>query len=184
MFTEEILDGFDKFLVKKNLTFSGVVIGGGALLLLKVVSRATQDLDVLDPDINPNIKKASEDFAAEFNKNNSEKILLIDWLNNGPVSLKRELPEGWRESLDLIYRGDAIKLFTLSRDNLLKSKLFAYVDRDVDLRDLIKMSPNKDEVENSYEWVSQRDGHPGWPKHARGKFDDLILILEKERKDK
>ncbi len=180
MFTEEVLNEFDKFLVKKGLTFSGIVIGGGALLLLKVVSRATQDLDVLDPDI----KRASEDFALEFNKTSSDKVLLANWLNNGPVSLKRELPRGWRESLSPLYKGEAIKLATLSRGNLLKSKLFTYVDRDVDLRDLIKMSPTKDEIEAAYEWVSQRDGHPGWPKHARGKFDDLILILEQEKKVK
>ena len=181
--TKTILEGFDSFLTKKDLSFTGVVIGGGALLLLNVISRATQDLDVLDPEIDDEIKKASEDFSDEFNSENKEGALLKNWFNNGPVSLKKELPKDWKEGLRPVFNGKSIKLYTLSQSVLLKTKLFAYVDRDVDLKDLIKISPSIDEIESSYEWVSKRDEHPGWPDHVRDKFDQFIEILKREKKE-
>jgi hypothetical protein len=40
---------FDDFLFWKKKQFSAVVIGGGALSLLDIITRETQDIDILDP---------------------------------------------------------------------------------------------------------------------------------------
>jgi hypothetical protein len=44
-----IVENFDLYLKSKNLSFSAVVIGGAALSILGVITRQTQDVDVLDP---------------------------------------------------------------------------------------------------------------------------------------
>jgi len=122
MITHELLDDFDRYLADRSLTYDGVVIGGAALILLGVISRATEDVDCLDPRIPPPIKAASVEFSRGHG-------LKEDWFNNGPESLKRDLPEGWGSRLSPLYKGKALDLSTLGRSDLLRSKLFAYCDR-------------------------------------------------------
>ena len=47
----ELICAFDEFLKSKKLTFEGVAIGGGALIILEVISRVTRDIDVLSTEI-------------------------------------------------------------------------------------------------------------------------------------
>lgn len=167
----EVIRLFDDYLALKNLSFSAVVIGGSALALLGIISRETQDCDVLDPSIPESIKKASKEFAKTI------PSLKEDWLNNGPETLKRELPPDWMLRLSTVYQGKGITLFTLGRSDLLKSKLFAYCDRGTDLADCIALKPTKDELKDSIDWVSQRDGNVGWPKHVQKSFEQLAKKL-------
>lgn len=83
------IPAFDDFLGARGLQFECVVIGGAALQLLDVITRRTKDCDVLTPVIPVEIKKASEDFAVQAG-------LGTGWLNNGPASLLRDLPQGWQ----------------------------------------------------------------------------------------
>ena len=59
---------FDRFLVERHLSFQAVVIGATALALLGIISRETQDCDVLDPKIPDSILEASREFAAQKRK--------------------------------------------------------------------------------------------------------------------
>jgi hypothetical protein len=52
--------------------------------LLGIVSRATKDIDILVPEIPPEIHVAARAFAVEVRA--TGEILRDDWLNNGPAS--------------------------------------------------------------------------------------------------
>jgi hypothetical protein len=48
MTPRETLEAFDRYLTDRGLRLDAVVIGGAALNLLGVISRATKDCDILD----------------------------------------------------------------------------------------------------------------------------------------
>jgi hypothetical protein len=56
---KDVLLEFDRYLADRRLQFEAVVIGGAALSLLGVITRETQDCDVLDPKIPEEILQAS-----------------------------------------------------------------------------------------------------------------------------
>jgi len=171
---KNIIIEFDKYLVTQNLIFEAVIIGGAALNILDISSRKTKDVDCLDPEIPEVIKIASKEFA---NKR-VDLLLNINWLNNGPESLKRDLPKNWRQRVQPLYSGEAIKLQVLGRDDLLKSKLFAYCDRTTpDFEDLKSLKPTKNELNNAIEWVKERDSNAAWPDHVEKAFAFLGKAL-------
>jgi hypothetical protein len=174
---KNVIIAFDKYLKEKSLKFDAVIIGGGALIIMSVIDRKTKDIDCLDPEIPTAIKKASQDFS----RLRREFLLDENWLNNGPVTLKRELPSEWQMRLQELYVGEALKLKGLGRNDLIKSKLFAYCDRtNPDYDDLIKLCPTLQELNNSIEWVKYRDGNPGWPAHVEIAFTVLKKALKYE----
>ena len=102
---KETLMEFDEYLAERSLQFEAIVIGGAALSLLGVVTRETQDCDVLDPNIPPEIEKAAQEFSHVVRERGEQ--LKDTWLNNGPMSLKDVLPHGWLlriEKLHLVKR--------------------------------------------------------------------------------
>lgn len=165
---------FDQYLEAKKLTFEAIIIGGSALNILNIISRETVDIDCLDPKIPEAIIAASH----QFRQSHPELSLIEKWLNNGPETLVRDLPEGWRTRVVLLYTGKSIRFFTLGRSDLLKSKLFAYCDREDDFADCIAMNPSKEELLNSKAWVSERDANPMWPSHVEGQFLRLGRALK------
>ncbi|MCM2352542.1 MAG: DUF6036 family nucleotidyltransferase [Pseudobdellovibrio sp.] len=171
---KDIIVEFDKFLIQNNLKFEAVIIGGAALNILDITNRKTKDVDCLDPELPSEIKKASEEFA----KKRLDLGLDIDWLNNGPQTLKTDLPKGWRIRTQLLYRGNAINLDVLGRSDLLKSKLFAYCDRTApDFEDLKSLKPTVQELNESIDWVKDRDAHIKWPDHVEKAFTVLKKAL-------
>lgn len=168
---KEMLVQFDEYLSARKLEFEAVVIGGSALALLGVVSRETQDCDVLDPNIPEAVLGAARAFSQVVSAQGD--VLRKDWLNNGPEDLKRILPKGWKLRVVKIYSGKALCLHTLGRPDLLKSKLFAYCDRGQDFRDCIALTPSKEELHECLEWVALQDANPDWPKHVEARFTKL-----------
>ena len=144
-FMTPIIEQFDRYLLEKKLFFQAVIIGGGALNLLNITSRATVDIDFLDPIIPADIKKASISFAKE---NETLGLNAEEWFNNGPLNLVRDLPKDWRARTQIIYNGSNLKLYTLGRLDLLKTKLYAYCDRVKDLDDCVAMRPTLDELDS------------------------------------
>lgn len=165
---------FDKFLKSRNLKFEAVIIGGAALNILNVSSRKTKDVDCLDPEIPENIKLASKEFAIK----RPDLAVDINWLNNGPQTLKTDLPKGWQNRVLPLYLGQALHLQVLGREDLLKSKLFAYCDRTTpDFEDLKNLKPTFDELKNAIDWVKERDTNPIWPSHVETAFAVLRKAL-------
>lgn len=139
----ELFPKFEKFLAERKLSFEAIIIGGAAMQLMGLTQRVTKDCDVLSPKISIDLKTASKDFAKEHG-------LPEDWLNNGPETLIRDLPTDWQKNLIPLYQGKSLKLFTLSRLDFLRSKLYAFLDRGIDLTDLKQLKPTKLEL-MSYE---------------------------------
>jgi hypothetical protein len=169
------LFAFDQFLEKEDLTFSGTVIGATALLVMGVIDRATVDVDFLAPMIPDSIAKAARTFAKRYQ--GPESPLREDWLNNGPESLIRDLPAGWEQRVVPLYQGSRLQLTTLGRLDLLRSKLYAYCDRQQDLEDCIALKPTAKELNTCLPWLKERDAHPKWPEHVARSLQVLAKRL-------
>lgn len=172
------LTKFDEYLAKRGVNFEAVVIGGAALNIMGVITRDTVDVDCLDPNIPEEVLR----HAAEFRKFFPELKLIEKWINNGPDSLIRDLPRGWRKGLVSIFSGKALHLLTLSRSDLLRTKLFAFCDRDQDLQDCLALQPTASELDACVDWVSERDGNSDWPENVRRHFTILKERLGHEEK--
>lgn len=165
------IEAFDAWMTARSLRLEAIVVGGSALALLGVTDRQTRDFDVLDPELSEEITEAAREFAAHLRGEDVE--LADDWLNNGPIQLSDVLPEGWRLRLQVAFSGTSLKLTTLGRGDLLKTKLFALCDRGTDLADCIAMAPTAVELKEAEPWISEQDANPMWPNHVRATLDDL-----------
>lgn len=173
----KIIAGFDEYLEKQKLSFEAVVIGGAALNLLGVVSRLTRDCDILDPNIPEKILQASEDYAQQLISQDNTTLVQKNWLNNGPTSLKQNLPKGWESKLQPLFSGKAIIFHTLGRSDLLKTKLYAQCDRQDDFDDCIALKPTLTELKESIQWVKYQDTNPNWPNHVEIIFKELAKTM-------
>ena len=161
MIHRHLIERFDAFLAERQLRFECVVIGGGALVLAGIIDRPTKDLDCLDPEIPEEVQQAAREFA----KGTPE--LWERWFNNGPRSLTRDLPAGWERDLQPLFEGASLVLRTLGRLDLLRSKLFAYCDRQQDVDDCLALAPTTEELRACLPWLEARDANPLWPDHVR-----------------
>lgn len=156
-----VLDAFDDFLQERKLRFETTVVGGAALILQGVVTRATQDVDCLIAILPLDVANAAREFAKRH------PGLAEDWLNNGPASLAGELPQGWESRRVPLYRGKALGLHSLGRIDLLRAKIYALLDRQKDLEDCLAIRPRPEELKECYPWLKERDLNPLWPEHVR-----------------
>ncbi len=171
----EIIPLFDRYLGDRKIAFEAIVVGGTALALLGLIARETRDCDVIEPNLPKVILEASQAFAKHLGDRGV--ILRDDWLNNGPSSLADVLPDGWRNRLQVLYRGQTITLWSLGRSELIMSKVFALCDRGTDLTDCIALQPTAEELGTAASWLVQQDLHPEWPRHVRTTLDDLARRL-------
>ena len=171
----ETITAFDSFLAKRGLSLEAVVIGGAALGLLGVVTRQTRDCDILHPKLPKTIRDAAQEFART--RSAEGDLLTDDWLNNGPSSLTDVLPPGWKDRLQIAYKGKALTLHCLGRLDLLRSKLFALCDRGTDIQDCIALAPTNAELEQIKPWLEEQDTNPDWPAHTRETLNDLKMRL-------
>lgn len=163
----KVIKEFDHYLAGLNLEFEAVIMGGGALAIMGITDRVTRDIDCVAPEIPQQIKNASEKFCQDFPNLGLDK----NWLNNGPISIIKDLNEGWKDRSTLIFKGTAVTLYSLGRIDLIKTKLWALCDRStVDLQDLLKLKPTLSEINDARNWVIILDGNPDWPKHV-----DLVV---------
>lgn len=169
------ISAFDVFLERRGLRLDAVVVGGAALNLLGIISRATKDFDILHPSLSAAVAQAAQDFAASVRAQGN--ALDNDWLNNGPAQVAALLPAAWQQRLQLAYSGRALVLHTLGRSDLLKTKLFAHCDRGTDLRDCIALAPSVAELREALPWVQGQDANPDWPAHVESTFADLSKRL-------
>jgi hypothetical protein len=171
MLPRQTLQHFDGFLEDRGLRLDAIVVGGSALVLLGIIDRPTRDVDVLHPDLPPQIAAASRAFALQMRGRGIE--VSDTWLNNGPASLSKVLPNGWRQRTQPAFSGRALVLETLGRADLLKTKLFALCDRGTDLADCMAFSPTVEELEEAMPWVALQDANELWPSHVETTIRDL-----------
>jgi hypothetical protein len=118
-----------------------LLIGGAAGVLTGqlAASRTTVDCDVIEylPKL---AQQAVLDAAVTVA---SERGLPDDWLNSRAMQLNI-LPDGWRTRKVLVYCYGQLKVFALSRKDLIATKFYAGHPRD--LEDIAAMSPTADEL--------------------------------------
>lgn len=149
--------------------FDVVVVGGSALLVLGLASRATKDVDVLavrtggslvsaDP-LPPALVEASDRVARDFG-------LPADWLNSGPAGLMDfGLPEGFAERVEVREYGPALTVRFASRFDQIHFKLYAAVDASTPGKhaaDLRELSPTRDELIAAARWSLEHDPSDGY----------------------
>lgn len=171
----DIIPRFDAFLVARGLLLEAIATGGAALALLGIIHRQTRDFDLIEPDLSYEVLEAARAFAAE--RRDLGEALRDDWLNNGPASLGPLLPGGWRDRLQPIYLGMALRLWSLGRPELLLAKLWALCDRGLDLGDCLALQPSPAELAQAEDWIALQDLNPQWPAHVRGTLEDLARRL-------
>jgi hypothetical protein len=151
----EIVPAFDVFLADRGMHFEAVIIGGSALVLLGVVTRTTDDCDVLDPEIPELVGAAARDFAAE-------RGIDRDWLNSKAhdfVEVPGCLPNDWRARLRVVFEGQSLRFMTLGDLDLLCTKLVALVDRGTDYQDCLALAPTLEQLRAAWPFVSQYEAN-------------------------
>lgn len=156
---------FDEFLAQRGVRFEGIVIGGAALNLQGIVQRPTKDCDVLEPSVPADVAAAARAFAELQRKQGNARD--DHWFNDGPGSLAEVLPVGWRSKVASIFEGRSLRLFTLGREDMLRSKLFALCDRGIDLPDCLALAPTHAELDAVRPWLELQDANPDWPEHVQ-----------------
>ena len=71
---------------------------------------------------------------------------------------------------------------SLSRVNFLRSKLFAFLDRGIDLQDLILLKPSIEEINSITDWLKERDANPDWPEYVDIRLKELFSELNYDPK--
>jgi len=144
-----------------------VVCGGSALIATGLVSRTTQDVDVLamlrdenfiDPEPMPDYLISAAEATARTLQ------LPADWLNCGPADLFRMgLPKGTKERLIRMSVGKRLTIFYVSRIDQIFFKLYAAVDRGgYHIEDLLQLNPTSDELYEAAKWTMTHDVSEGF----------------------
>jgi hypothetical protein len=98
------------------------------------------------------------------------------WFNSGPSDLVKDLPVDWKNNIQKIYSGGSLVLYTLGRLDLIRSKIWALCDRQIDLGDCIALNPTNNELAEVVDWLNPLDGNPDWPRHVA----EVVKQLKKE----
>lgn len=168
---EEAFRRLGEYLQVAGIHLRIVVVGGAALNLLGLVSRATADADVIAFERNgelvppETIPPAFSDGIAAV----ADSLgLAPDWLNTGPaLQMRFGLPPGFRERLT--WRTfDTLMVGLASRRDLICLKLFAaadhWPDRGVHFRDLAALGPSGEELTWAAGWVTSQDASATFPR--------------------
>lgn len=148
--------------------FSLAVVGGSALLVLRLVARATRDVDVValvesgrllsaDPLPDP-LRNAARIVARDFG-------LSEEWLNPGPTSLLEfGLPCGFQARAHRRQYGTALDVLFASRTDQIHLKLYATVDQGAGkhLADLRALAPTQEELLQAARWSRTHDLSEGY----------------------
>jgi hypothetical protein len=177
----EALASLGELLAHNDRRFDIVVIGGGALLIRGLISRSTQDLDVIAMIDNGRwimaTKPLPEPLVAAIREVADALDLPRepdddkDWLNAGPAMLvKLGLPPGFEDRVET-QTFSHLTLRIAHRQDLITLKLWAATDpsrgsrRSVDLDDLAELSPTRDELRAAVEWCVGKDGREDFIEH-------------------
>ena len=159
---DEALRALGTLLADRGLEYSVLLVGGGTLMLLGLITRPTKDLDVValyDGDyrsarpLPAPLVEAIEDTAQALG-------LPVDWLNPGPASLMDfGLPEGIGERVE-IRRYGTLEARLIGRRDQIALKLYATADYPPGSKhhaDLQILEPTPEELLWAARWVRTHD---------------------------
>ena len=149
-----------------------VVCGGSALIAARLITRTTQDVDVvalmdeqgqlMNPHpLPPVLLEAASEVAQILG-------LSEDWLNDGPSRgegglFQMGLPEGFVSRLSRKDYGQCLSIYFAGRKDQIHFKLYAAVDRGgYHIADLMNLNPDEDELTQSARWAMTHDVSTGF----------------------
>jgi len=149
-----------------------VVCGGSALIAARLITRTTQDVDVvalmdeqgqlMDPHpLPPILLEAASEVAQVLG-------LSEDWLNDDPSRgegglFQMGLPEGFAFRLSRKDYGRCLSVYFAGRKDQIHFKLYAAVDRGgYHIADLMNLNPDEDELTQAARWAMTHDVSPGF----------------------
>ena len=165
---QQALSALGDVLAFRGASAELAVVGGSGLLLLGVVRRATQDVDVVAVVKHGELLRA-EPLPSVLGQAARDTALALDlpedWLNPGPTELLRfGLPSGFLERAHVLRFG-ALILHVASRLDQIHFKLFAAVDqgpRRKHMADLRTLAPQRHELIQAARWCSTQDPSQGF----------------------
>jgi hypothetical protein len=170
---EESLTLLNTKLQNKGLVFDITVLGSMALHFTGVqISRRT-DIDIYN-------KNIDEQIELLINEVSSELSLAPDWINNRASSIE-PLPLDYELRIKTINKFSNINLNIISLDDLIKLKVNAIYSRDEikDIVDLKSLHPNKEQLNQSIEYIkSQIIFH-----HGQLELNKKLTELDQFRKE-
>ena len=123
-----LIEEFDRYLKVRGLIYNASIVGGAAIMLVANGQRATGDIDSLQR-IPDDIRHQIQSFA-------KEKGLAPTWFND---HVSRNFTEFVRKGDELfsqvVYEGEALKLYLPSLRTLLLSKIYPMLDRPSEGKD-------------------------------------------------
>ncbi|NLH49271.1 MAG: nucleotidyl transferase AbiEii/AbiGii toxin family protein [Myxococcales bacterium] len=182
---EKALATLGAVLKSRGLRYELVIVGGGALMLLGVIARATRDIDVValvqegrylgaDP-LPESLVRAVRDVGTVMG-------LDAGWINPGPTDLLRfGLPAGFETRLiDRHY--DGLLLHLIGPHDQICLKFYAAADqgpRSKHLDDLRRLTPSRRELRQAASWARGHDPSPGF--HSL--TEQVLAAFESEEND-
>jgi hypothetical protein len=113
-----------------------IVISGGAVIALSYNERRTNDVDVVMGDMNDEMTKAADVVGKQLK-------LKEGWLNKSAESFNADFGLGWENRLRDVYIGKHLIVSAIHEDDLIRSKYFAFLNRGLDLEDLVFLNPSR-----------------------------------------
>ena len=159
---ERPLAALGQLLAERGLHFELLVVGGGALQLLGLITRPTRDIDVvavIESGQPAAVAAVPEPLESAINDTGAIFHLPPGWFNAGPRALiELGLPEG------ILARAHLREWGALAVDQGPRSKHFA---------DLQRLEPTADELRAAAAWARTHDPSEGFHQELRGALRDL-----------
>jgi len=179
MVTKETISAFDEFLHTREKLLEATIAGGAALQLLGVVSRLTQDVDMVQPDLTIEIRLLAMEFAQE----RQDLKLDVSWLNDAASIFLKNLEPGWDTRTETVFDGKALKLKSLGRQDLLVSKIGSYLSRgNIDLEDCKALGPDEKALDSAISWVLSKQAKED-QEAAKERLEKLREEVTKEKEN-
>ncbi len=150
-------------LARSKQSHEVVAIGGGSLVLLGYIDRATKDLDLVAI-MKDGCLMSANPLPQSLLKEIAEVGTALEigefWVNAGPASLlDAGLPKGFEERL-IIRKYEGLIIHFAGRSDQICFKLYAAVDQGPTSKhfaDLKKLAPTRDELITAKKWCLTQD---------------------------
>lgn len=165
---QEALDLLNEQLILRESPETELIVcGGSALVAMELVSRTTQDVDIVAlMQHNAPVTAIPLPCYLEEAAERVAHILHLpaDWLNNGPASqLTMGLPPGFTERLQCVRIGVKLSVHYISRTDQIYFKTFASADRGgYHIEDLRALNPTDNELVQAAKWCMEQDISEGF----------------------
>lgn len=155
----EALELLNHYLRKAEETRAFIICGGASIVLRGIQGRGTGDIDIIAPEIDRALMKASLLVANDLDLDEG-------WLNDKPRKFyAKDLPSFWENRTFDVFTASHLNVKSVSNFDLAALKFLAECDRNKDLQDIVDLNLSEQEISQVTKHALVRD--PGdiknWP---------------------